>query len=170
MFMKLQFVGGYAGEMGSLATFLAAAVLFFPMPVALGLKWAVKSVIVKYGLASGGDWDFNTAATVTGYAYIADVVMTIANLVGAWLLIPSRVIDVSSQGMAMGVISWWQRDTRSLKLTTLLPVTIFCLLWKGYLGGLGVHFGTDKHCSKFKGTVVFTLLGVLSFVLGFSTA
>jgi hypothetical protein len=169
MFLKLEFVGGYAGEMGSLATFLAAAVLFFPMPVALGVKWAAKSVLVKYGLASGGDWDFTTAASVTGYAYIADVVMMVSSLVGAWFLFPSRAIEVWNQGTAMGIISGWQNGTRRLRLTTLLPVTIFCLLWKGYLGGLGAHFGTDKHCSILKGTVVFTLLGVLSFLLGFST-
>jgi hypothetical protein len=170
MFLKLEFVGGFAGEMGSLATFLAAAVLSFPMPVMLGIKWAAKSVLVKYGLASGGVWDFSIAASVTGYAYVADVVMMASNLVGAWFLIPSRVIEVGSQERAMGVIAWWQAGTRSLRLTTLLPITIFCLVWKGYLGGLGAHFGTEKHCSILKGTVLFTMLGVLSFWLGFSTA
>jgi len=170
MFIKLNFVGGYVGEMGSLATIFAATALLFPMPVILGLKWAAKSFLVKYGFASGGDWDFKTAASVTGYAYVADVVMTVLNLVAAWFLIPSRVIEVGSQGTALGVMGWWQAETRALKLTVMLPVTIFCLVWKGYLGGLGAHFGTERCCSIIKGTVLFTLLGALSFWLGFSVA
>ncbi|MEM2118741.1 MAG: hypothetical protein QW840_01295 [Candidatus Bathyarchaeia archaeon] len=169
LLLKLQFVGGYSGEMNTLVSFLAAAVLFFPMPVTLGIKWAAKSLVVKYACASKSDWDFETAASVTGYAYIADVIVTLAGVVAAWFLIPSRTIEVWDMDRAMGVIGWWQFTTRSLKLSVLLPVTIFGLIWKGFLGGLGIHHGTNRKCSLLKGTLVFTLLGVFSLLFGSSS-
>ncbi len=169
MLLKLQFVGSYSGELDTLVTFLALAVLLFPMPITLSIKWVAKSVLVKYGCASKSDWDFKTAASVTGYAYFADVVVLVIGVVAAWVLIQSRVIEVWNQERAMDVIRWWQFQTNGLKRSILLPVTLLGLVWKGYLGGLGVNFGTDKRCSLLKGTVIFTLLGLASFLLGSSS-
>jgi hypothetical protein len=163
---KLQFVGTYADEVSSLVFALVGGILLVATPITLVIKWAIKSLLVRYSCDSQSGWSFKTAASVTGYAYVADVVVSIIGIVVLWYFVPTLVVDVSNQEAAQQAMTDWQTKISWLKAFYTLPATVLGLLWKSYLGGLGSHFGTQRRCSVVKGTVVFILLGLIVALIG----
>lgn len=166
VFQRIQFVGVYAETiMGDVSLILTFGVVF-----SVGLfvvEWLVKSLIVRYVCDSGSFWDFGTAVSVTGYAYIVSTLVTIVSVCIGWFFAPSFTVDTSSlQGALMSMeqnraqISWFV-------LVYSLPVSFFGLAWKSYLGGLGAHFGTRKKCPIGVGVFWFFVIGLLGLLISF---
>lgn len=71
-FTKVQFVGSIPPSFWVILTI----VIVFALILAFGLlvvRWLIKSLIVKAVCNAGSNWDFRTAASITGYAYLAEV-------------------------------------------------------------------------------------------------
>lgn len=163
---KIQLVGTYGEQLtNDITGILALAVIIATF--LLIIRWLIKSLIVRFAGDSGSDWSFSTAASVTGYAYIADVVFMIIGIVVSWFLIPTFRVDTTDLNMAIQQMSDYRAQINVLKLTFTLPFTLVGIAWKSYLGGLGTHFGTDEKCSKRNGFIIFLVLGLLGLLITF---
>lgn len=130
-------------------------------------KWAVKALIVRYTCDCGSSWSFKTAASITGYSYIAGIILGIPGILLGWFLLPTFYIDTSNLEVARQSLYDYQAQFTVLQLQYTLPLMLLELAWKSYLGGLGSHFGTDGRCSLSRGIVVFFGLGLISILIGF---
>ncbi len=130
-------------------------------------RWLIKSLIVKYACDSGSGWDFKTAAAVTGYAYLPDLIFGIVGLVVVLYAIPQLTLDISNLEAARQSLANFSAQMSWLKWLYTLPLTIISVAWKSYLGGLGTRFGTKEHCSLSKAFVIFFALGLIGFLFGF---
>lgn len=72
------------------------------------VKWLIKSLIVKAACDRSSGWDFKTAASITGYAYLADVVTGLLVLAVLWLIMPPIVVDVTNLEAARQAIAAFQ--------------------------------------------------------------
>ena len=163
---KIQFYGANASLINSVLADILALAAFISV-VSIVARWAIKSLIVKYGGDSGSGWDFKTAASVTGYAYLADIVIGIIGIVISWYLIPTVRIDTTDANAAIRTMNGVRTQLNLYKLEITLPLTFIGLLWKSYLGGLGTHFGTDKKCSTRLGFAIFFTLGLIGILISF---
>jgi len=127
--------------------------------------WLVKSLIVKYACDSGSGWNFGVAASVTGYAYLADLVFgIIMTAIFLWFM-PSVVIDVSNLDAARQAVADFQAQVNWIRLLFSLPFSFVGLLWKSYLGALGTRSGTQERCSVGTGFAVFFVLGLIGWLI-----
>jgi Na+-driven multidrug efflux pump len=55
----------------------------------------VKSLIVRYVCDGGSGRDFKVAASVTGYAYVANLIVGLFGILVLWFLVPPITINVS---------------------------------------------------------------------------
>ncbi len=127
------------------------------------LKWIVKSLIVKAGCNSESGWKFKSAASVTGYAYIAQLVVDTSILIVSLFLYPQITYDLSS-AEALRQSQAQYKSSLILYFAYILPLTAIGLVWKSYLGGLGTYYGTDKKCSFKKAFAVFIGLGSIGLL------
>ncbi|MGB9714402.1 MAG: zinc ribbon domain-containing protein [Candidatus Bathyarchaeales archaeon] len=164
VFTKIQFVGSLPSFFWNIITSAIAIGVVFAFGLFIA-RWLIKSLIVKAACDSESGWDFRTAASVTGYAYLADVVISLLGLVVAWFFIPSIVIDFTNLEAARQALADFQAQTSWLKFWYTLPISLLGLAWKSYLGGLGTHFGTRGKCSEKLGFVVFFCLGLIGVVI-----
>jgi len=163
VFTKIQFVGLPAFIWGILTLAMAIAVIFvFGVIIAF---WLVKSLIVKVSCDRGSGWSFKTAASITGYAYLANIVLGIVGIVVLWFLTPSMVIDVTNQEAAMQAIANLQAQLSWSRFLYALPVSLLGLVWESYLGALGTHFGTGGKCSFRLGFIVFFCIGLVGLLI-----
>ncbi len=165
---KIRLSGPYAGRVGGMLSGILAVAVFIAV-IILAVKWAVKSLIVKHACDSGSGWDFKTAASVTGYAYIADVVMSIVGLCLAWFLLPTFHLDLTDLEALRQAVNDYQAQLDWLRFMYTLPFSFFGLVWKSYLGGLGARFGTKEKCSLSMGILVFFVLSLIGFLISFIT-
>ena len=166
MISKFHFTGPHAqliaqGVTGFMVIFsVGFSVLFLP------IRWLIKSAIVWKACKKGSKWDFKKAASVTGYAYVVELIGVILSGIITSYQMPTIQIDTSDLQAALREISQVQEQIQSTKLYG-LPISFAVLLWKSYLGGVGTHFGTQGKCTKLEGTVIFLLLGLITFLLGY---
>ncbi len=126
--------------------------------------WLGKSLLIMWFCNAQSGWKFTTAAAVTGYSYLADVVFAAIGTVFGWIVSPTLVIDVSNETAARLAIAQYQETIAGRFLYT-VPVMLVGLIWKSYLGGIGAHFGTDKRSPKLRGILVFLILGLIGLVI-----
>jgi hypothetical protein len=163
---KIQLTGPNASTvMGMLGSILMLTVLLVPFIIAI--RWFFKSWLVKMGCDNESSWDFETAASVTGYAYLADVVIGVVGLFILWLFLPTLSIDTSNLEIATQQIEAFKAQTAWLQLVFTLPASLIGVAWKSYLGGLGAHTGTRKKCSVQQGFAVFIVLGLIGLAISF---
>jgi hypothetical protein len=166
VFLKVRFVGSIpSGFWGIMAGVIAFALVF-----AFGLlviRWLIKSLIVKAACDTGSGWDFRTAAAITGYAYLAEIVMNLPGLLISWFFIPSMEINIMNAEAARQAIVDFQAQVGLIRFWYSLPISFLGLAWKSYLGGLGTYFGTRGKCSLGLGFAVFFCLGLISLLISF---
>lgn len=163
---KMHLTGPNASTvMSTVASIMMSAVLIAPIFIAIG--WLVKSWLVQVGCDNESSWDFETAASVTGYAYLVDVIIGVLRLFILWLFIPTLSIDTSNLEIATQQIEAFNAHTTWLHLVFTLPVSLIGVTWKSYLGGLGAHTGTRKMCSVQQGFAVFIVLGLIGLAIAF---
>ena len=168
VFQKIRFSGPYATTLSGMLSGLLVAAIFVSAIILL-VKWLVKSLIVKYFCDSGSEWDFKTAASITGYAYIADIVMGIIGMCVGWFLLPTLHFETADIEAMRQTLNDYEAQLSWLRLLYALPFSLFGLLWKSYLGGLGTRFGTKEKCSLSMGIAVFFVLSLIGLMISFIT-
>ncbi|MDH5482219.1 MAG: zinc ribbon domain-containing protein [Candidatus Bathyarchaeota archaeon] len=165
-FQKIHFVGAYATAIMNVVNLALMFAVFLGF-VLLIARWLIKALIVKYACDSGSGWDFKTAASVTGYAYLATIIVSVLSLCVSWFLLPEFVVDTTNLQAAIQTMNEYRAQMNWLILVYSLPVSLIGLAWKSYLGGLGAHFGTKRRCSVGTGVMVFFLLGLIPLFFSF---
>ena len=89
-FGKVQIIGDLSGQVWSIVSGVVAIALLLSFGIMIA-RWLVKSLLVQLGSDSGSRWSFKTAAAVTGYAYLADVVVAVVIFLAGELLL-SRLL------------------------------------------------------------------------------
>ena len=167
-YQKIQWTGDpnvIAQGQSYLSTVLTIAVLLSVVIVVV--YWLVKSLLVKALCDSGSGWSFGTAASVTGYAYIADVIIGIIGLLVVFPLLPSLTINASDLSATQTAISNWNAQVLWIRLAVSIPLGLIGLVWKSYLGGQGTKYGTGELSSLAKGFGVFFGLTLLGWLISF---
>jgi hypothetical protein len=60
---------------------------------------------LKFACNEGGGWDLKTAASITGYTCLVDILLSIITTVVSWPFIPSMVIDIKNLGLTQQTIA-----------------------------------------------------------------
>jgi len=157
---KIQVTGPYAGAvLGFVSPIIALAfgLAFIVVPI----RWLVKSAIVWKVADSGSMWDFKSAASVTGYAYIADLVVSLIVTPLLLLSLPTLVIDTSNPEVLRQLSANYTAQLAALKFSYTLPSLFLALLWKSYLGAVGTKHGTREMCKLSGAFLIFFLLGLI---------
>lgn len=131
------------------------------------VRWVIKSYLVKFLCDRQSGWDFKTAATITSYAYVADIIFSVLGICISFFLLPTFHLDTTNMDAARQSLNELQTQVTWLQLTYQFPLSILGLLWKSYLGGLGTHFGTGKRCSIITGMATFFALGLIGVLISF---
>jgi len=163
---KIQFSGPHAETISGMVSGLLIAAIFIAGILEVA-RWAIKSLIVRYACDSGSGWDFKTAASVTGYAYIADIIMGMIGLCIGWLVLPTFHLESTDLDTMRQVFNDYEARVKWLGLVYSLPFSLLGLLWKSYLGGLGARFGTKEECSLSMGIAVFFVLSLVGIMISF---
>ena len=95
--------------------------------------------------------------------------MGIIGMCIAWFLLPTLHLDTTDLEAMRQVFSDYEAQLNWLRLVYALPFSLFGLLWKSYLGGLGAHFGIKEKCSLGMGIAVFFVLSLIGFLISFIT-
>jgi hypothetical protein len=158
---KVSITGPSAGL--AYAIFYFAVIFAFVLSFILyPVKWLIKSVLVwKLGDA-GSRWTFKSAASVTGYAYMANLILSLVSLPVIISFIPAINIDISNIEAARQWLASYQSQLAALELTFTLPSLLLALLWKSYLGALGTNYGTKQMCKVSSALLIFFLLGLIT--------
>jgi hypothetical protein len=169
-FQKIQWIGD-SGIISQVSGILSGVItLAVVISVFLLIAfWLGKSFIVKHACDGGSGWTFQTAASVTGYAYIADFIFGIIGLIALYALIPPITFNVSNMDATRQALADYQAQVLSIRLLFSIPVSFIALLWKSYLGALGTKSGTDKKASVSLGFFVFFILGLVGWLISFLT-
>jgi hypothetical protein len=163
---RIQFVGTYAVVLSNMLIGVFVGVVIIAS-VLIVIRWLVKSFIVRHAGDSGSSWRFRTAASVTAYAYIADVVIMMIGIAVSWFLMPTFRVDTTDLTVAIQQMNGYRAQLNLLKLTFTLPLSLLGVIWKSYLGGLGTHFGTNGWCSKRTGFFIFFVLSLIGLIVAF---
>jgi len=164
---RIQFVGG-TSVIGAVFWSIFSSILVLLVilsGVVLAVFWLVKSLLVQYFCDSGSHWSFGQATAITGYAYIADLVVSILSVPIVWALTPTITIDMTNQQTLSQSIAAAQSQISNARWLFSLPLTVVGLVWKSYLGGLGANFATNDACSKRKGFAVFFILALIAVLI-----
>jgi hypothetical protein len=131
--------------------------------------WLIKSFLVKITCDSGSGWTFATAASVTGYAYVADVIFGIIALIALYILTPSITINVTDPEAARQAVANYQAQTFWIRLLVFIPISFAGIIWKSFLGGVGTKFGTKEKASVALGFFIFLVLALLGWLISYLT-
>lgn len=163
---KIRFSGPYAETISDMVAGVLPLAVFIAV-ILLVARWLIKSLMVRSACEDGNKWNFKAAASVTGYAYVADAILGILGICVSWFLLPTFNIDTENFAAATRSLNNYKAQLSWLVLVYALPLSFLGLLWKSYLGGLGAHFGTEEKCSLGKGVAVFFALGLVGLFLSF---
>jgi len=166
-FQRIHFTGTHAEEANGYITLIWTLGCFLSLGVIV-VRWLIKSLIVKYACDSGSAWNFGAAASITGYAYLADIIVGVISYCVSWYLMPSITINTTDLQAAIQTMNSYKAQLSWLMLVYSLPLSFIGLIWKSYFGGLGAHFGTGEDCSLGKGVAVFFILGLIGLLISFS--
>ena len=96
------------------------------------------------------------AASITGYTYLVNILLSIISMIVSWHFIPLIVIDVKNLELTQQLNWLW---------LCLLPAFLLGIAWKSYLGGLGANFGTGGKCPQKLGFTVFFYIGLVGLLI-----
>jgi hypothetical protein len=162
---KIQFVGPDSDLLNSmLAGTLYASIIV--VPIVLIIRWLVKSYLIRHATDSNA-WDFSAAASVTGYAYMPNVLFGFVGMILSWLLVPS--ITISTVDPAAALFQMEQFAAQTFWLTTGLSavLTLIALFWKSKLGSYGTFAGTHRTYSEGSAFGVFMAVGFVGWLIDF---
>ena len=160
---KLQFVGTYGATVTS-AVMSGVAMAVVLSPIIMIVRWLVKSYLIRH-LTDSNSWNFETAASVTGYAYLPNVLLNIVGILVAWVVIPSVVIDTTNLASALAQLEAYNASIMwvSIGLNSILAVV--GLIWKSSLGSRGTYYGTHKNVEKGSAFGTFLIVGFVGLLI-----
>lgn len=130
-------------------------------------SWLIKSLLVRYLCDAGSNWSFATAASVTGYAYLADIIFGIIGLIVIYPLLPSITLNVSDLNAASQALADFRTKALGIEIAFTIPISLIGIIWKSYLGALGTKFGTHEHCRLTWAFITFFALALLGWLISF---
>ena len=165
LFGKINIVGPYASDVKGFLNMLMSmvSVMIFPFCV---IRWLIKSVIIWKACDSGSNWTFSSAASVTGYAYIVEIISAAINMFVVSTL-PSLTLDTSNPEMVTKQANEYISMFQSGYYPHMLIISFVFIFWKSYLGGLGTHYGTRKLCSKAFAMALFVILSLIGLAVNY---
>ncbi|MFP3985124.1 MAG: zinc ribbon domain-containing protein [Candidatus Bathyarchaeia archaeon] len=163
---KIEISGPHAHAISNLVSNLLVAAAFIALPLGI-VRWLIKSLIVKYACDNKSDWSFRTAASITGYAYLPELITGILEFFVVWFMLPTFHLETSNLDAARRTLTNYQTQLMSVRVLYSLPVLFFGLLWKSYLGGLGAYCGTKGKCTLRTGFTIFLVLGLVGILISF---
>jgi hypothetical protein len=167
-YSKIQWTGD-PNLINQVSGFLSG-VITLAIVIAVGLLvayWLGKALIVKYACDSGSAWTFRTAASITGYAYLPELILGIIGIAVVYPMIPAITFNVSDPAAATAALADYQAQLLWIQIVFSVPLGFISLIWKSYLGGLGTKFGTQEKASLALGFTVFLILGLLGWGISF---
>jgi hypothetical protein len=167
-YSKIQWAGD-PNLISQVSGFLSG-VITLAIVIAVGLLvayWLGKALIVKYTCDSGSAWTFTTAASVTGYSYLPELILGIISITVVYPMIPQITFNVSDLAATRAALADYRVQLLWIQIIFSVPISIISLIWKSYLGGLGTKFGTQKKASLALGFTVFLILGLLGWGISY---
>jgi hypothetical protein len=162
---KIQFTGPYGNTVNSmLATAMVGVAIF--LPFGLIIRWLVKSYLVRHG-CDGNAWDFTTAASVTGYAYLPNAILGLVGVIVSWMVIPSVVIDTTDVTQALVQIQQFNAEILWISIGISIVLSLIALFWKSQLGSYGAHAGTHRRVGQSSAYGTFMMIGLLGILIDF---
>ena len=166
MVNKMHFVGPYGNAVTS-GILTGVTIGLVLLPILTIVRWLVKSLLIQYA-CDRGNWDFKTAASVTGYAYLPNVMFSFVWIFIISALVPSITVDTTNLEAALAQLQQYDVQTSWITVGISLMISLLALLWKSYLGGLGAHAGTHETVSEGHGIMWFLIIGFIGILLDFT--
>lgn len=166
IFSRFDIAGTYAVAVRSILLGLLVVTSAISV-IGLPIKWLIKSWIVQKVCGARSGWSFKSAASVTGYAYVASLVVSLVTMPFLPFVVPTIRYDTSSLDALRQAVETYTAQMATMKLYFTLPTIIVALIWKSYLGGAGTHHGTRQLCRILDAFFLFFLLGLVSVALTF---
>ena len=145
------------------ATMLGSIII---VPVGLIIRWLVKSYLIQHGCDSKA-WDFGTAASVTGYAYLPNVIFSFVGAILSWILLPSVVINTTDLEQALAQIQQFSAETIWISISLTMILSVIAWIWKSKIGSYGAYAGTHGNCSEGSAFGVYLMVGGLGLLIDF---
>ncbi|MHA1138054.1 MAG: YIP1 family protein [Candidatus Thorarchaeota archaeon] len=162
---KLQFTGPYGNFVNSgVAAGMATVVVL--LPIVIIVRWLVKSYLIRH-MCDSHSWDFETAASVTGYAYLPNIIFGVIGIFVVWLLMPSIVIDTVDLDQALIQMDLYTAQTFWITIGLSTLFSLAALFWKSYLGSHGTYYGTHKNYETGSAFGIFIIVGGIGFLIDF---
>lgn len=162
---KIQFTGPYANIVNSTVAVTAVTAALI-VPVVFIIRWLVKSYLIRH-LCDSKSWDFETAASVTGYAYLPNAILSVIGIFVAWLIIPSIVIDTADLELALVQMELFNAQFFWIIVGLNTLISILALFWKSYLGSYGAYYGMHKNYERESAFTMFMVVGGIGFLIDF---
>lgn len=166
MLSKMQFTGTYSSEMTS-GLAMAATLGLVLAPIIMFVRWLVKSFMIRFACESK-NWDYETAASVTGYAYLPNIIYSFLWIFVVVFLIPTITVDTTNLEQAIIDLQMYNAQLAWITLGLGTLGSILVLFWKSYLGGLGAFAGTHESCSERDGMLWFLAIGFIGLIIDLS--
>jgi hypothetical protein len=166
MTSKIHFVGSYANQVIPMF-YTGVAIGLVLLPFIQIARWLVKSFLIRYA-CDRSNWEFKAAASVTGYAYLPNVMVSFAWMFIISALVPSVTVNTTDLEVAMIQLQQYDVQIRWLTVGVSLLLSLLALLWKSYLGGLGAHAGTHGFTSESHGMIWFLFFGFIGILIDFT--
>lgn len=160
---KMQFVGTYGSQV-TFGVMSAVTLAMVFVPVVLIIRWLVKSYLIRY-LCGSSSWDFRAAASVTGYAYIPNIVVSFIGLFVTWMFFPSIVIDTTDLEQALLELQSFEAQTLWISIDLNTVLALIALIWKSYLGSFGADSGTHRKCERGSALGHFLMIGSVGVLI-----
>jgi hypothetical protein len=160
---KIQFSGSNGELLNSLIVSTAWASLIL-VPILLIIRWLIKSYLIQHGCDSN-KWDFGTAASVTGYAYLPNVVFSLVGAILTWMFMPSIVINTTNLDQAYVQLLQFASQTMWISVGIPTGLSFIALFWKSKLGSYGAYSGTRGTCSEGSAFGIFLLIGFIGLLI-----
>jgi hypothetical protein len=162
---KMQFIGTY-GTQVTLMVFAGVGGAMTIVPFVLIIRWLIKSYLIRH-LCDGKSWDFQTAASVTGYAYLPNIIFIFIGIVISWLLLPSIVIDTTDLDQALVQLQLFEAQTAWFTIGLNTIFAIIAWIWKSYIGSYGAYSGTHRNCELNSALGNFMAIGGIGVLIDF---
>ena len=162
---KLQFTGPY-GDFVNSGVYSGVVMAGLLVPVGLIIRWLVKSYLIRH-MTDSNAWDFEAAASVTGYAYLPNVIFTLIGAIIAWLLVPAIVIDTTDLLVATAQLELYNAEIFWITFLPSILFSLIALLWKSRIGSYGTYYGTHRRIEIGSAFGTFMIIGFIGFVIDF---
>lgn len=166
VFSKIQFVGlSLSPAFWGIIFFAVVMVVVFTYGLFVGV-WLIVSVIVKFACDRGSGWDLKSAASITGYTFLVDIILGFISVAVYGFFIPPISIDVANLELTRQTIADLRSQLSWLRICW-LPVSFLGIAWRSHLGGLGASFGTRGKCSRKLGFAVFFCINLVGLLISY---